>query len=115
MTPELYFLLMVLGLPVALLAIAIVGAHFHREGTEQLLDWKPTRSARKEAELYVGDAQEMLEALNRCRRSRGAPDRSLDEITERSWVNLDSWDQGHTGRRPQCDQIASDHERPGAR
>jgi hypothetical protein len=92
MTPELYFLLMILGVPVAILGIAIVGARFYDDGTEQLLDWKPRRSARKEAELYVSDTQDLLTAVNRYRRLRGAPDRSLEEITEHSWANLDQCD-----------------------
>jgi len=91
MTPELYFLLMALGVPVGIVAIALIGAHFHHNGTEQLLDWAPTRSPRKEAELYAGDTQQMLQAINRYRRLRGAPDRSLDEITEHSWANLSQY------------------------
>lgn len=83
MTPDLYFLLIVVGVPVAVLGIAMLGACFYRDGAEQLLDWKPTRSARQEAELYVGDTQDMLKAVNRYRRLRGAPDRSLEEITGR--------------------------------
>ena len=92
MTPELYFLLMVLGVPVVILGIAMVGAHFYRDGPEQLLDWKPTRSPKREAELSVGDTQEMLDAVNRYRSLRGAPARSLEEITEHGWARLDRYD-----------------------
>ncbi len=80
MTPELYFLVMVLGVPALILAVAIVGAWLHGEDSEQLLDWRPTRSLKKEAELSLGDAQEMLDAVNRYRRLRGAPARSIEEI-----------------------------------
>lgn len=92
MTPGLYFLSMVLGVPIALLGIAMIGAHFYRDGPEQLLDWKPTRSPKKEAELCVGDAREMLEAVNRYRRERGAPDRSLEELVEHGWAGLERYD-----------------------
>lgn len=88
MTPELYFLLMVLGVPLAILGVAMLGAHFHRDGAEEILDWKPTRSANKEAELSVGDAEEMLTAVNRYRALRGVPDRSLEEIARHSWAHL---------------------------
>ncbi len=91
MTPELYFLLTVLGLPVAMLGIALLSASYD-DDTEQLLDWKQTRSAKQEAELYASDTQDMLKAVNRYRRSRGAPERSLDQITEHSWANLDLYD-----------------------
>jgi hypothetical protein len=92
MTASLYFILIVVGLPVAFLLIAMVGTRLHHDGNEQLLDWKPTRSPRREAELHAGDTQQMLDALNRYRRLRGAPERSLEEITEQNWANLEQFD-----------------------
>ena len=89
MTPNLYFLLMVLGLPAAILLIAVLGASLHRHDDERLLDWKPTRSPTREAELHVGETQQMLDAVNRYRRSRGAPERRLQEVTEHGWANLE--------------------------
>jgi hypothetical protein len=83
-----YFLGMVLGLPALLLVIALIAGLFYREGPEELLDWRPTRSLEKEAELEHGDVHQMLAALNRYRRARGAPERSLQETTERVWGNL---------------------------
>ncbi len=85
---EAYFLAMVIGLPVVLLALALIAGYFYREGAEELLDWQPTRSPEKEAELERGEIQQMLAALNRYRRRRGAPERSLEEAI------------GHAPRRP---------------
>jgi hypothetical protein len=84
-----YFLVMVLGLPLLLLLIALLAGHLYREGPEELLDWRPTRSLEKEAELEHGEVQQMLSALNRYRRARGAPERSLDDVTERAWAGFE--------------------------
>ena len=92
MTPDMYFLLMVVGLPAAILLIAMLGASFHHHGDEELLDWKPTRSPRQEAELHSGDTQQILNALNKYRRMRGAPECSLQDITEHNWANLQQHD-----------------------
>jgi hypothetical protein len=79
---EAYFLGMVLGLPLLLLALALIAGHLYRGGPEELLDWRPTRSFEMEAELEVGDVSQMLAALNRYRRARGAPERSLDDVLD---------------------------------
>jgi hypothetical protein len=77
---ELLFYALVIGVPVLLLALALFGAHFYREGNEELLDWKPTRSAETEARLQRNDIAEMLAAQNRYRRERGAPERTLEDV-----------------------------------
>jgi len=78
---ELYFLAMVLGLPALLVSLALVAAHFNGEGSEELLDWRPTRSPEREAQLDAGELEQMLAALNRYRRMRGAPERTLEQLT----------------------------------
>jgi hypothetical protein len=78
---ELYFLSMVLGLPLLLLVLAALAGHFHHDGYEELLDWKPTRSPEREVELELGDIEQMLAAQNRHRRRRGAPERTLADVT----------------------------------
>lgn len=78
---EVEFLSIVIGLPLAICVVALLGAHFHREGNERLLDWVPTRSAETEARLDHGEVEQMLGAVNRYRRMRGLPERSLQEIT----------------------------------
>jgi hypothetical protein len=87
-----YYVLMVVGLPVAILAIAMLAGHFHRDDDERLLDWTPTRSPRREAELQAGDVQQMLGAVNRYRRMRGASERSLEQVTEHTWASLERYE-----------------------
>ncbi|HEY7951431.1 MAG TPA: hypothetical protein VID70_00495 [Solirubrobacteraceae bacterium] len=74
-----FFYLLVFGTPLLLIALAILGAHFYRGGDEELLDWKPTRSPETEARLERNDIAQMLDAQNRYRRQRGAPERTLEE------------------------------------
>jgi hypothetical protein len=75
-----YFLLIVLGFPVTILVLAVLAGLFHRAGCDDVLDWKPTRSPQREAELHLGEVDQMLVALNNYRRLRGAPERSLEEV-----------------------------------
>ena len=91
MSANTYYLLMVVGLPVVFLAIALLATRFHRDDA-RVLDWKPTRSDSREAELHAGDVEQMLDALNKYRRLRGAPERSLQEITQENWAGLEQYD-----------------------
>jgi hypothetical protein len=75
-----YFLLIVLGFPVTILVLAVLAGLLHRAGCDDVLDWKPTRSPQREAELHLGEVDQMLGALNNYRRLRGAPERSLEEV-----------------------------------
>lgn len=79
-----YFLAMVLGGPLLLLLIALIAGGLYGGSAEELLDWRPTRSPQREVELEHGDVQQMLAAINRYRRMRGAPERTLEEIDERA-------------------------------
>jgi hypothetical protein len=79
-----YFLSMVFGLPLVILALALIAGHFHRDGYAELLDWKPTRSPEREVELELGDIEQMLNAQNRHRRRRGAAERTLAQVRERA-------------------------------
>ena len=79
---QLYFLSMVIGLPLVIVSLALLAGHFHRDGYDELLDWKPTRSPEREVELELGDVQQMLDAQNRHRRRRGAPERTLEDVAE---------------------------------
>jgi hypothetical protein len=76
---ELYFLATVLGFPAILLLIAMVAGLTHRDVTD-VLDWKPTRSPKREAELPSSEISQMLEAQNRYRRLRGETERTLDQV-----------------------------------
>jgi hypothetical protein len=82
----------VLGLPLTIVVIVMLGGCLYRGGNERLLDRKSTGSPRREAELQHDETQQMLTSLNRYRRMRGAPERSLQQVTERTWVNLAEYD-----------------------
>jgi hypothetical protein len=88
---ETYFLAMVLGLPTVMLAIALVAGHLHKDGYAELLDWKPTRSPQREVELELGELEQMLAAQNRYRRERGAPLRSLEEVSRDAWASFERY------------------------
>lgn len=91
---EAYFMVMVLGLPVLLLLIAVLAGLLYHGGPEELLDWRPTRSPALEADLERGDVHQMLAAVNRYRRARGADERTLEEasVLARGGVDgLRSW------------------------
>ena len=80
MAPAYCFYLVVLGFLLTILVVALLAGLFHRAGYEDVLDWKPTRSPHREAELHVGEIDQMLVAVNNYRRLRGAPERSLEEV-----------------------------------
>jgi hypothetical protein len=78
---EAIFLAVVLGMPLAICLIGVIGAYFHSGDNASLIDWKPTRSAETEARLRRSEVDQMLAAINRYRRGRGAPERSLEDLT----------------------------------
>ena len=84
-----YFLGMVLGLPAVILAVALLAGLLNKDGYAELLDWKPTRSPQREVELELGELDQMLSAQNRYRAQRGAPARSLDEVTRHAWASFE--------------------------
>jgi hypothetical protein len=81
---QLYFFSVVLGFPLVIIALALLAGHLNRYGYAELLDWKPTRSPELEVELELGDIEQMLAAQNRHRRRRGAPERTLAQVSERA-------------------------------
>src|SRR3954454_3641452 len=62
------------------LIFAAIGKYHPVSGAE-VLDWKPTRSPEVEAELELDDVDQMLEAQNERRRSRGEAERTEDDIS----------------------------------
>jgi hypothetical protein len=78
---ELYFVAMVFGPAAAMLLIAMVAGLAHRDVSD-VLDWKPTRSPKRERELQVREVSQMLEAQNRYRRLRGEPERTLEDVVD---------------------------------
>jgi hypothetical protein len=88
---ETYFLAISLGTPLVLLIVALLSG-LSRRGLDDVLDWKPTRSPQREAELQESDLAQMLAAQNRYRRMRGAPARTLEEVAGSAWANLEVGD-----------------------
>lgn len=66
------------GLGGVVVACLLLGKYYPGNGAD-VIDWQPTRSPEVEAQNEVDDLQQMLEAANRRRRLRGAP-----ELTEES-------------------------------
>jgi hypothetical protein len=69
---HLYFLAVALGFPLVILLLALVGGYLYRGRDAELLDWKPTRSPEREAELAINDVNQMRASLNDLRHRRGA-------------------------------------------
>jgi hypothetical protein len=80
---EVYFLIMGFGVPLTLFILAVLAGLLRRDGYPQL-DWEATRSPKREAELELAEIDQMLAAQNRYRKLRGAPSRSLEEVSERA-------------------------------
>ena len=86
-----YFVGVVVGLPLVILLLAmLVGRRVRDSGSEEL-DWQPTRSPEREAELVVNDIDQMRASVNELRRESSK--RSLEQAAKRS---LDQ-----AGERPQ--------------
>ena len=81
-------MLIALAPPLLMLAIAMLAGYFNGDSNEELLDWQPARSPKRESELQVRDLDQMLSALNKYRRQRGASERSLEEVVEQSSAGL---------------------------
>jgi hypothetical protein len=74
---------------VAFLAgIVLLGLRSPRSGAD-VLGWRPTRSPELEHQNDEDDLDQMLEAANRLRRSRGAPERTHADVAES--VREDRW------------------------
>jgi len=69
---HLYFLAIVLGFPLVMLLLALVGGYLYRGRDAELLDWKPTRSPEREAELSIDDIDQLRASLENLRRRRWA-------------------------------------------
>jgi hypothetical protein len=68
------FVLTSLGMVLFIVAVLVVIGHFDSGNPAELVDWRPTRSPRVEAENEIDDIRQMLEAQNELRRRRGAPE-----------------------------------------
>ena len=73
------FMLITMGMIALIVLVLVLLARAYPGSGADLVDWKPTRSYEVEAQLEVDDIQQMLEAQNQYRRSRGAPELTEDD------------------------------------
>ena len=66
----------------ALIVTVVLLGVFSKRSALDILDWKPTRSPRVEAENELDDIEQMVAAQNELRRRRGKPERTLEEIED---------------------------------
>jgi hypothetical protein len=66
----------------ALIVTVVLLGVFSKRSALDILDWKPTRSPRVEAENEMDDIEQMVAAQNELRRRRGKPERTLEEIED---------------------------------
>ena len=66
----------------ALIVTVVLLGVFSKRSALDILDWKPTRSPRVEAENEVDDIEQMVAAQNELRRRRGKPERTLEQIED---------------------------------
>lgn len=78
------FVLASLGMVLFMAGVLVVVGRFYPGSGADLVDWKPTRSPRVEAENEIEDIRQMVEAQNEMRRRRGAPE--IDEAELRAEV-----------------------------
>ena len=71
------FILLTLAMVGFIVLLLVLLARAYPGSGADLVDWKPTRSPELEAQLEVDDLEQMIEAQNKYRRRRGAP-----ELTE---------------------------------
>jgi hypothetical protein len=77
-----YFLGMVVGVPLALALLAILSGYLFRYSDAEVLDWRPTRSPQREAELQLSELDQMrasLEALRQRRSTLPAQENRLEK------------------------------------
>jgi hypothetical protein len=62
-----YFLGMVVGVPLALALLAVLAGYLYHRGDAEMLDWRPTRSPEREAELQLSELDQMRTSLEALR------------------------------------------------
>jgi hypothetical protein len=77
-----YFVGMAFGFPLMILLLSMLAGFLSRRSDAEVLDWKPTRSPEREAELSLNDISQMRASLNDLRHRRGESERSLKQAAE---------------------------------
>jgi hypothetical protein len=68
------FILGTLAVLAFMIGVLLLVGHFYPGSSNDLVDWKPTRSPEVEAQNEIDDIRQMMEAQNELRRRRGAPE-----------------------------------------
>ena len=69
------------------IALYLLGRYYPGSGADQL-DWRPTRSVEQEIQNEIDDLDQMLEAANSRRRSRGAAELTEEGLRSEVAENL---------------------------
>jgi hypothetical protein len=72
-----YFVGMAFGFPLLILVLSLLIGYLPHRSDAEILDWKPTRSPAREAELAANDINQMRASLNELRRRRDADEHSV--------------------------------------
>jgi hypothetical protein len=83
MTMNLTCFVVLVGTPIAIVIVAVIGAYFYENDNEALFDELSIRPPAAELGVRHQELEEMLETVNRSRRARGAPERTLQELDPR--------------------------------
>jgi hypothetical protein len=67
-----YFLGMVVGVPLALAVLAILAGYLFGDSDAEVLDWRPTRSPEREAELQLSELDQLRASLKALRQRHSA-------------------------------------------
>jgi hypothetical protein len=77
-----YFLGMVVGVPLALALLAILAGYLFRYSDAEVLDWRPTRSPQREAELQLSELDQMRASLEALKQRRSTLPARKDRLEE---------------------------------
>lgn len=86
MAAGLYSAVMIFGLPLLFFALSMLIGFLCRRSDAEVLDWKPTRSPEREAELAINDVAQMRASLDDLRRRRVVGERSPERAVEYRWA-----------------------------
>jgi len=65
------------------LVLAMLAGYLNRDRDAEVLDWKPTRSPEREAQLEINEIDQMRASLSELRRRRGVPE--PERAAEHRW------------------------------
>ena len=101
------FMLVTLAMVAFIVLCLVLLARAYPGSGADLVDWRPSRSPELEAQLEMEDLSQMIEAQNKMRRRRGAP-----ELTEADAERMAKEDEAvrERGRRGEYGRTLSESE-----